>query len=63
VAGTSSAKAAGHRAGTGCETVYGRFYLSGFLFLRFGRLGVQATCCPVCKPNPLKARERGRLIA
>jgi len=40
VAGASSARAAGHRAGTGCETVYGRFYLSGFLFLRFGRLGV-----------------------
>ena len=39
VAGASSARAAGYRAGTGCETVYGRFYLSGFLFLRFGRLG------------------------
>ena len=33
------------------------------LFLRFGRLGAQAACCSVCKPNPLKARERGRLIA
>jgi len=31
VAGASSARAAGHRAGTGCETVYGRFYFSGFI--------------------------------
>jgi len=30
VAGASSARAAGHGAGTGCETVHGHFYLSGF---------------------------------
>jgi len=40
VAGASAVKIAGHRAGIGCETMYGRFYLSGFLFPMFGRLGV-----------------------
>ena len=39
------------------------FHIAGFLFLRFERLGVLAGCCSVCKPNPLKVRERGRLIA